>query len=315
MKRLLSITLWLFFFALFELIFSSNDVFAANAIIRPDGNISAQWTPVNSATNYGAINKIVTQPTAPDTNSHVHNNSNNTLVDRYSFENISNVLSTSSITVRLYTSCTSTNTAFHWTLYSGTTQLAKDRFSVGTSYAWFNTSSISVNLDQAQTNNLELSIQVQQDSRTCYLAALYLDVTYTEAAAISISLDTDGVVDFGKIPLDTTIDTTAGGIDDVEVIRVDSGPADLTVQSTNFAGDPTGSWTLDSSSGTDQVLWEFSSNGSSWNPFLVPNTNYSFASNVATNDTRNLYLRLNMPSSVSFFNPHSATITITATAP
>ncbi|MCL4415127.1 MAG: hypothetical protein M1365_00275 [Actinobacteria bacterium] len=132
--------------------------------------------------------------------------------------------------------------------------------------------------------------------------------------AVSISITSDGSVGFGLTPLNTAKDTTSGGINDPETISIDSGPANLDVKSTLFSqGGNT--WSLGSSNGSNQVKWEFSKDGSIWNTFAAVDTNYTFDTNVAQGQTRNLYLRLTTPTSTGSYDQFSATITITASAP
>jgi len=139
---------------------------------------------------------------------------------------------------------------------------------------------------------------------------LYVDYT----PAISISLTTDGSVSFGDLALEATEDTTASGINDVETVSVDSGPADLDVRSTAFS-DGGNTWSLSTSNGSNQVLWEFSPDGSAWTTFAVADTLYSLATNVAQGNTQNMYLRLTTPTSTSSYNQHSTTVTIVASVP
>ena len=134
------------------------------------------------------------------------------------------------------------------------------------------------------------------------------------SASVAISLDTDGSVSFGHQPLDTTQDTTASGINDTETIRVDTGPADLDVRSTAFS-DGSNTWSLSTANGSNQVLWEFSPNGSAWTTFAVANTLYSLATNVSQGSTQNIFFRLTMPTTTSSYNQHSTTVTIQASVP
>ena len=97
-------------------------------------------------------------------------------------------------------------------------------------------------------------------------------------------------------------------------MRVDIGPADLDVRSTVFS-DNGNTWFLDTTNGVNQVKWEFSKDGASWATFLVADTLYDLANNIAEANTQDLYLRLTMPTSTSSANEHSATVTIVATAP
>jgi len=141
---------------------------------------------------------------------------------------------------------------------------------------------------------------------------LYVD--YTPPPAVSISITTDGSVAFETIALEATQDTTAGGINDVETISVDSGPADLDVRSTNFT-EGGNTWTLNTANGANQVKWEFSKNGTDWSTFAVVDTLYALDTNVAQGQTRDLYLRITMPTSTNSYNQYSSTVTVVASAP
>jgi len=129
-------------------------------------------------------------------------------------------------------------------------------------------------------------------------------------SVVSITLTTDGTTPFGTIALDETVDSSSN----VQTIQVDTGPADLKVRSTVFS-DGGNTWSLNTSNGADQVLWEFSKDALTWTTFSAVGSLFSLDTNVAQSDTRNLYLRLTMPTSTSSNSEHSATVTIVATAP
>jgi len=131
---------------------------------------------------------------------------------------------------------------------------------------------------------------------------------------VSITLTTDGSVNFGTVALNASKDTTPSGINDPETVRVDTGPADLFVRSGNFS-DGANIWTLGTANGNNQIKWEFSKDAASWTAFAAAGTNYSFDSAVPESDTRDLNLRLTLPTSTSSNNAHSAAITIVATTP
>ncbi len=129
--------------------------------------------------------------------------------------------------------------------------------------------------------------------------------------AVSISLLTDGSVELGMAELGETADS----LGDVQTVKVDTGPADLSIKSTVFSDGIGNTWTLGTTNGDNQVIWEFSPDGSSWNTFTVADTEYPLASNVADNTTQDLYFRLTMPTSSSSDGEFSATVTILATVP
>ncbi|MDD5749960.1 MAG: hypothetical protein PHO91_04285 [Patescibacteria group bacterium] len=134
------------------------------------------------------------------------------------------------------------------------------------------------------------------------------------ATIVSISITTDGAVSFGTLNLESVQDNTPGGVNDVEVLSIDSGPADLYIKSTNFSQGEN-IWALSTSNGPSQVKWEFATSTSHWVDFAQSNTNYLMDTSVSTSATRNIYLRLTMPTATDTFGQYSATVTITATAP
>jgi len=146
-----------------------------------------------------------------------------------------------------------------------------------------------------------------------WIAAQYKsmsDTFITWPAAVSISI-TNNVVGFGTVALDTTKDNSG----DLPVITVDSGPANLKVKSTVFT-EGANTWSLhETDNGPNQVLWKFSKNGTDWAPFIVAGTEYPFDTNVPTSGTRNLYLRLTMPTETDSYNQYSSIVTIVAFEP
>jgi serine protease AprX len=142
----------------------------------------------------------------------------------------------------------------------------------------------------------------------------FFDLSAGTAPVVSISLTTDGTTPFGILPLNTTIDTTPAGTNDVQTVRVDTGPAKLDIRTTLFS-DGTNNWTLGSANGDNQVVWEYSKEGTTWNKFLAANNLYLFDSNVPQSETRNLYLKLTMPTATVSSAQYSSTVTIVATAP
>lgn len=141
----------------------------------------------------------------------------------------------------------------------------------------------------------------------------FFDTSFGEAA-VAVSITTDGATPFGILALGAAKDTTSTGTNDVQTVQVTTGPAILSIKSTTFS-DGTNTWTLGAGNGTNQVKWEFSKDTFAWTTFTTANTLFTLDNNVAQGTSRNLYLRLTMPTSTSSNNQHSATATIVATAP
>lgn len=138
----------------------------------------------------------------------------------------------------------------------------------------------------------------------------FFDQSAGTGLAVAITLTTDGTIPFGIVALGATRDTT----NDVQTVQVTTGPANLSVKSTTFS-DGINTWTLGAGNGANQVKWEFSKDGAAWTTITPADTLFTLDNNVAQGDTRNLYLRLTMPSSTTSNNQHSAVATIVATAP
>jgi len=127
---------------------------------------------------------------------------------------------------------------------------------------------------------------------------------------VSITLDTNGTIPFGIVAQGATVTST----NDVQTVTITAGPADLSVRSTDFS-DGSNVWTLGVGNGADQVKWEFSEDGTTWETFTSANTLISLDVDVPEGGSRNLYLRLTTPTSSSSGNEHSATVTFVATTP
>ncbi len=142
----------------------------------------------------------------------------------------------------------------------------------------------------------------------------FLRITY-DGIAVSISLDTGGSLAFTTLALGTTKDTTSSGIDNTQIVRVDTGPADLEIRSTNFT-EGSNTWFLNSGNGTTQVQWQFSKNaGVGWTTFVVADDLYGFEGNVSQGETRPVDFELTMPTSTDSYSQYSTTVTIQASAP
>lgn len=141
-----------------------------------------------------------------------------------------------------------------------------------------------------------------------------LDAYTALTGGVSISIITDGNIPFGTQALGAVIDTTSTGTNDVQIVRVDSGPANLNIRSSVFS-DGTNTWSLSSTNGDNQVKWEFQPGGGSWNLFGAANTLYPLASNLTTGQTKDVYFRLTMPTVTASSNQYGATVTIVAVSP
>ncbi|WKZ24933.1 MAG: FISUMP domain-containing protein [Patescibacteria group bacterium] len=138
------------------------------------------------------------------------------------------------------------------------------------------------------------------------------EYTLTSSHEISISLTTDGVVNFGNMDLDDTLDSTPSGLNKIQTVSVDQGTVELDISSTNFTSLDPNTWSLSTTNGEDQVKWDFSTNGSSWTTFAVANTLYNLATNVTAPGTKNIFFRLTTPSTTNDLGSYEAQVTIVA---
>jgi serine protease AprX len=126
---------------------------------------------------------------------------------------------------------------------------------------------------------------------------------------VSVLLSSDGTTPFGTRGFDVTVDTTAAGTNDVQTVEVAAGPADLFIKTTLFT-DGDNVWSLGTSGGPDQVVWQFSSDGSDWTSFTQPDALLPLAGPLAQGATLDVYLRLTTPTSSSSANEHRATVVV-----
>ena len=188
----------------------------------------------------------------------------------------------------------------------------------------------AISLTGSEFTELEYSIQATASATGgatyCFRltnAGSTTNLTYSESTygkvtlvvAVSISISTDGTVDFGFLGLDTIQDSSATGINDIEVISVDTGPADLDIRSSVFT-EGGNTWTLGATNGSNQVRWDFASTTPiTWTNFALADTLYTLENNVAQGQTRNVILRIQMPTATDSYDQYSGTVTIVASEP
>jgi len=290
------------------------EVSAATDVIRPDGDTAtANWAPTPSGSHYTtliAAGDLVTQPTAPDTANYVSNGAVGN-IDQYTMGTIVGATETTIIDVWVYGSCAKNDSALSVDLYWDSALQQQGTVTLGTTAGWDNALFSSLSLSESQLGSLEIYIKADSGGRTYTVHALYADVTYS---TVAISLTTDGSVAFETQALNSTIDTTASGVNDPETVQVDGGPADLDVKSTVFT-EGANTWALGSSNGDNQVKWESSKNGTDWTTFITAGTLYTLDTNVPQGNTRNLYLKLTLPTITNSYSQYGSTVTIVASAP
>jgi len=139
-------------------------------------------------------------------------------------------------------------------------------------------------------------------------------LTVNAPAVFSISITTDGAIDFSYLDLGTSMVTGPSGIGDTQIVSVDTGPADLDIRSTNFV-EGGNTWFLGTGIGSTQVQWEFSKDDSVWTTMAIANNLYTLDTNVSQGQTRPIYFRLTMPTASDSLNQYSSTVTVVASSP
>ncbi|MCH8920567.1 MAG: hypothetical protein IIA23_07665 [Chloroflexi bacterium] len=132
-----------------------------------------------------------------------------------------------------------------------------------------------------------------------------------DCALVDITLATDGTLTFGTLELSATADSSG----DVQTVEVVTGPADIDVRTTLWTDVDVDTWSLGATSGTDQVVWEFSTDGMNWTPFTAANLLFPAAQGLTNGQELNLSFRLTMPNEITSSKEHSVTVTIVATSP
>jgi hypothetical protein len=293
-----------------------NQVSADTANITPNGDGTVtNW--FSTGTSYYTE---IDEGTTPSTTDYINIQFTDTSPAFIRMSTISNVSSVSQIQLYVYHNDGARGELFaqlfnddETTTYTSETALTRT-----STNAWHSITFSGLSLTQAQLDSLSVRFRADRSGggapNDVYIYSVYAVVTYTLAPAISISLSTDGTVSFGHQDVNTTVDTTATGLNDIETVSVVSGPADLDVRATTFT-DGVNNWSFQSSSGADQIKFDFSKDGTNWTNILLANTLYTFDTNVAQGNTRNLYLRLITPTSTTSYDQYSTTITIVASAP
>ena len=196
------------------------------------------------------------------------------------------------------------------TIYSETTVYQ------GSGWTSVGPTNVSSYFDETGTYEIRFMMDVRNGNNGSAETHIWVDNAQLDVTgpAFSISLITDGSVSFPTLALEAIEDTTISGIDDVETVSVDSGPADLDVRSTAFT-EGGNTWTLGTSNGATQVKWESSEDGSAWTTFEVFDTLYALDTNVGVGQTRDVYLRITMPTSTNSYSQYSSTVTVVASTP
>ncbi len=132
------------------------------------------------------------------------------------------------------------------------------------------------------------------------------EVSFT-TAIISVSVS-NGAVTYSFVAPGGSKNTTSSGLNNTQTLTNNGSLAeDFNIKGQNTACP----WTLSATSGTDQYVHEFSTNGgTNWTALT---TSYqTLATNISTNGTQNFDLRLTTPTSTNCYSQQSVDVTIQA---
>jgi len=153
------------------------------------------------------------------------------------------------------------------------------------------------------------------------MTAVWGDTTDTVACTVtgsnlSVSITSDGTVNYGTLSTSASQDTTSGGLDDTQTANNDGTiAAKFNITSTVASGGST-DWTLGETPGTDVFVHSFSTDsGSSWEPISTAGVYETLAASVAVDGNQTFDLKITMPSTISDYDTNSITVTIQAVTP
>ncbi len=167
-------------------------------------------------------------------------------------------------------------------------------------------------LDAITLHSLQASttygVKVKARNQDAEETSLSAEGQGTTLSSVSITLTTSGTVTYGTVAAGSTTSTIT--LSQTQTAKNDGGVAeDFTIKGQNTACP----WTLAATTGTDQYVHEFSTNGgSSWTALTT--SFQSFVSNIAANGTQTVDFRIKVPTSTGCFSQQSPNITIMAAA-
>lgn len=144
-------------------------------------------------------------------------------------------------------------------------------------------------------------------------AATSAEVSATVTAQnVSVTLTTDGAVDYGTQSISTTTDTTDDGIDDTETVQNNGNVA----QDFDIKGANTASWTLGSTGGANQYAHKFCTTTCDTSPTwtALTTSDQALATSVAASGSQSFDLQLIMPTSTASYVEQTLAVTVTASA-
>jgi hypothetical protein len=318
----LKFPLFLLFLTTFFLL-STNFAIADTGYLDPNG-VGTTYAPITANTCASSllsdcVDDAVRSPTTPSTTNDWLSLGAQTY-SYFNMTNITNAYNTTQITVYVYHQEGGNSIATDISLYDTnetTTYGTAVRLPYRATAQWDTATFTGLNLTQTQLDNLKIYTYCYKVNKpyNCNLYAFYAAVTYTPPPPVSISLTTNGNINFGNMGLGSNNNTTPTGVNDPEIISVDTGPVRLDIKSSSFDNGLGHQLQLGSNPGAETVQWQFSPNGSAWTNFSLSDTLYTLSSNLATGTTQPVFFKLFTPTTTNSFTTHSSNITIVASAP
>ncbi|MDQ1283977.1 MAG: hypothetical protein QG620_325 [Patescibacteria group bacterium] len=129
---------------------------------------------------------------------------------------------------------------------------------------------------------------------------------------ISVSIDPNGVVSYGNVPLNSEKDTTASGTNETKTARNDGNVAENFNIKTSHAVGGT-QWSVGGTAGVNTFVHSFSINdGTSWEILQTYDSYETLAVNVSSSGTQDFDLKIGTPVSTSDYQQKTATVTVQA---
>jgi len=144
-------------------------------------------------------------------------------------------------------------------------------------------------------------------------------VTATVSAQnVSVTITTDGSVDFSTINTSSTEDTTSGGVNDTETAQNNGNVTeDFNIKAADSSSSGAG-WTLGATADSETYTMKFCTSdcdGSpTWNSVGIDPSYQTLATGVAASGTQDFDLQVGTPTSTTDYNEQTITVTIQAVA-
>lgn len=139
----------------------------------------------------------------------------------------------------------------------------------------------------------------------------YLSVTYS-VPVISITVTSDGAVDYGYVPLDSEQDTTSSGVNNTQTVQNNGNVAeDFSIKTSHAVGGT--QWSVGGTAGSNTFVHSFSTNsGSSWEALQTYDTYETLATGITASSSQDFDLKIHTPTSTSDYQEKTITVTIQA---